>query len=172
MNVTVLREGELEIHLASGMRGRRFDGADHGLSHCMKAVDFVVETAKRMYFIEVKDPEHRDAPLRNREDFIDRFLSGNLDDDLVRKYRDSFLYQWAARDVRKPIAYIVLLAFADLDDALLLERTDALRRSLPLQGPSGGVWKETIAASCNIFNLESFNRTMGDLRVARVPAHT
>ena len=53
-----LSEGNLEMEIPGVLRGGRFDGADHGLSRCMKAVDFVLELADRYLYIELKDPQH------------------------------------------------------------------------------------------------------------------
>lgn len=35
----MLTEGDLQIDFPDAVYGRKFDGPDHGLSHCMKAVD-------------------------------------------------------------------------------------------------------------------------------------
>lgn len=35
--MTVLREGSLQITLNGEVEARKFDGADHGLSHCIIA---------------------------------------------------------------------------------------------------------------------------------------
>jgi len=60
--MTTLAEGDLQIALPAGAAGRKFDdGATHGLSHCMKAVDFIVELEDRILFIEFKDPDHPTA---------------------------------------------------------------------------------------------------------------
>lgn len=46
--MTVLAEDDLQITLPSGVVGRKFDDeTSHGLSHCMKAVDFIVEMDDR-----------------------------------------------------------------------------------------------------------------------------
>jgi len=56
--VTTLREGkiEIEIEIPDALSGRKFDDRTHGLSHCMKAVDFIVELVDRILFIEIKEP--------------------------------------------------------------------------------------------------------------------
>ncbi|MGC8733127.1 MAG: hypothetical protein ACP5RC_12855, partial [Halothiobacillaceae bacterium] len=60
--MTVLAEGDLQITLPAGVVGRKFDDeASHGLSHCMKAVDFIIELEDRTYFVEFKDPENPNA---------------------------------------------------------------------------------------------------------------
>ena len=60
--MTVLREGNLQITINNAIEARKFDDASHGLSHCMKAVDFFVELPDRYLFIEVKDPQAPQAP--------------------------------------------------------------------------------------------------------------
>lgn len=46
--------------------GRKFDDeAAHGLSHCMKAVDFIIELPERLLFVEFKDPENPQTPAKN-----------------------------------------------------------------------------------------------------------
>ncbi len=92
----VLREGNLELSLPDEVQAKKFDDNTHGLSHCMKAVDFIVETPAKIVFIEFKDLDHPDAKLKDKKKFIREFLDGGKDDELVRKYRDTFIYQWAA----------------------------------------------------------------------------
>ena len=100
--MTTLTEGNLRITFPPAANVRKFDDeSSHGLSHCMKAVDFIVELADRVLFIEIKDPEHPCARERNSSEFIDEFLDGKLDEDLKYKFRDSFLYEWACENTSK-----------------------------------------------------------------------
>ena len=48
MTTTSLREGELVLALPDGVEGRQFDGADHRLSHCMKAVDWIIKRQEQL----------------------------------------------------------------------------------------------------------------------------
>ena len=48
-------EGDLQIDFRGAVGGRRLDGPGHGLSHCMKAVDFVVKLPDHYLFVELKD---------------------------------------------------------------------------------------------------------------------
>ncbi|MCK4304674.1 MAG: hypothetical protein KAY24_10595 [Candidatus Eisenbacteria sp.] len=89
--MTMLREGDIEIRLPSGVRGRRFDDASHGLSHCMKAVDFIVEVSDRFLFVEITDPEQPGVPGMRRGEFVRRFQVGEIDRDLAHKYREAKL---------------------------------------------------------------------------------
>lgn len=96
--MTTLREGELQITLPRGAIGRQFDGRDHGLSHCMKAVDWVIELPDHIRFIELKDPDaQRAATHRDTQNFH----SKRLTTDLRTKFRDSFLYEWACERTAK-----------------------------------------------------------------------
>lgn len=161
-----LAEGELRMRVPPGRTGRRFDDESHRLTHCMKCVDFIVELEDRVLFIEFKDPEHSRAPAENRRAFIADFESGALDETLVRKYRDSFLYEWAAKRTRKPIHYLVLIALSSLDAAMLLIRTEALKSRLPIHGPEG-VWSRSFVDKCVVLNLEAWNRTFPKFKVTR-----
>lgn len=164
-----LTEGDLEITFPDGAGARRFDDASHGLSHCMKAVDFIVELNDRIVFIEIKDPEHPEALPRDSARFVEAFRSGNLDGDLTQKLRDSFLYEWGCEKVSKPIHYWIIIAHDALDDAQLLTRTDALRRRLPVRKASPRKWKRHFVEDCMVFNIEAWNRLLpGGWGVSRI----
>ncbi len=166
--MTVLREGALELRLPEGVQGRKFDDRDHGLSHCMKAVDFIVEDHDQVLFIEFKDPDHPHATPDGREAFLKELLSGGKDDELVLKYRDSFIYRWAEGAAEKPITYCVLIATSRLDEAMLLARTEELKRKLPVEGPASGAWKRRIVSNCGVFNLKTWEKHMTRFPVERV----
>jgi hypothetical protein len=156
-----LTEGDLKITLPAGAIGRKFDDkANHGLSHCMSAVDFIVELADRIFFIELKDPDHPNAKPADSAKFIKSCLSGALDTDLKTKYRDSWLYEWAHGRVEKPVFYLVLIGASSLSPAELLARTEALKRQLPVSGPSGKAWLNSFVAGCAVMNLAAWNNAM------------
>jgi predicted nucleotidyltransferase len=164
-------EGNLQIDIADAVGGRRFED-QHGLSHCMKAVDLVVELPDRYLYIELKDPQHPRATSESRGEFIEQLLSGRLDEALKYKYRDSFLYEWASGRADKPVDFLVLIALNTLDEAQLLTRTEALTRILPQRGPDGQPWQRDIVSGCGVFNLESWIRRFPGYPVNRtvVPA--
>lgn len=172
--MTVLVEEDLQITLPEGITARKFDDrANHGLSHCMQAVDFIVEQGDRMLFIEFKDPDHPVARHKDRSRFLGRFLSGALDNDLKTKYRDSFLYEWACGRASKPVYYLVLIGASTLSDAELLTRTDALKRQLPLSGPDGKAWKRPFVSGCAVLNLAAWNKAFPRFpanRISTLPA--
>lgn len=169
--MTILAEDDLQITLPAGVVGRKFDDeAVHGLSHCMKAVDFIVELADRILFVEFKDPEHPAAQPKDREKFIQKFLSSQLDGDLKTKYRDSFIYEWASGRVNKPIYYLVLIGISTLSDADLLARTDSLKRQIPVLGPDDATWKKPYIAACAVMNLSAWNKFLPQFPVSRIGA--
>lgn len=167
--MTVLAENDLQIILPTGVTSRKFDDANsHGLSHCMKAVDFIVELDDRIYFIEFKDPQDPNARSKDRDKFLAKFKSGELDSDLKTKYRDSWLYEYAEGRTQKPIYYLVLIGADSLSPAELLARTDALQRQIPMNGPNGGQWKKPFAAGCIVMNLAAWNRHVPDMPANRI----
>lgn len=166
--MTVLTEGNLQIAIPTGIPARKFDDANHGLAHCMKAVDFVVELTDRYLFIEFKDPQHPNSQEKDRERFIRGFLAGTIDEDFKYKYRDSFLYEWASEQVKKPVYYCVLVALDTLTEADLINRTDSLKRAIPIEGPLSGRWKRKIVAGCAVFNIATWNQNLPSYPVSRI----
>ena len=165
--MTTLSEGDLRLTLPGPVTGRTFDDAQHGLSHCgLKAVDWILELPDRIYFVEVKDPDDPEARRHNDDDnFLDGFQAGRLTRDLAAKFRDTFLYEWACDRVDKPISYVVIVASMALDDAQLLNRTDDLKRMLPIGTPAG--WSRAIAHGCSVFNIARWNGAFPDFRLSR-----
>lgn len=159
--MTTLVEGNLRITLPRAARARKFDDSTHGLLHChMKAVDFVIEMNDRMLYLEVKDPEHPKARTAQSQDFIAKFLAAGMDDDLVRKFRDSLLYEWACETVHKPIHYWVIVAIERLSAPELSSRSDDLKRKLPVAGALPKRWKRRIVEDCQVFNIRSWNEAL------------
>jgi hypothetical protein len=169
--MTELDEKDLRIRLPDGAIGRKFDDeATHGLSHCMSAVDFIVEMEDRILFIEFKDPDHPSAVAKGQQKFMEEFRSGALDNKLKTKYRDSFLYEWGAGRVSKPVYYLVLIAASFLTEADLLIRTDALKKQLPVLGPGDKPWKKPFVAGCAVMNIKKWNEKFPDFPVIRLSA--
>lgn len=166
--MTSFIEGELRVTFTDAVSARKFDGDDHGLSHCMKAVDFVIELANRYIFIEFKDAQASKAPKQDMADYLNRFLKGQVDEELKSKYRDSFIYEWAAGRADKPISYFVLFASDSLDAAQLLSRQDELKRILPLTGPRGQSWIRPFVTSCAVFNIAMWNKNLRQYPVIRI----
>ncbi len=104
----ILIEGGLEFNFSDAIYGFKFDETDkhnehyHGLSHCMKAVDFIIELENDYLFVEVKD-FHDPERYRDSEGFK------KLKNDLKIKLRDSLLYRFAEDRIDKPVRYLCLI---------------------------------------------------------------
>lgn len=168
MSKFTFKEEDLEIEIKSATHARKFDDSSHGLSHCMKAVDFIVERPDHFLFIEFKDPQKPGSNVHSQSSFKNRFLRGTLDQSLKYKYRDSFLYEWAEGRAQKPIDYLVLIALDSLTSAELLTRTDDLKRNLPLQKSKASPWPRPFVRNCAVFNISSWNSNFSDLTVTRL----
>lgn len=146
----------------------KFDDTSHGLSHCMKAVDFIIELNDCYLYIEFKDPQ---APLASQQvgtSYLESFRKGQIDEDFKYKYRDSYLYEWASGRADKPIDYLVLIALDTLKTPLLRHRRRELERKLPVLGPSGAPWPCPIVRSCAVFNIDAWNRNLPNFPVSRM----
>lgn len=159
-----LQEGDLEFDFKDAIKGFKFDETDknkdyyHGLSHCMKAVDFILELENAYLFVEVKDfndPE-------NYGEKNDKFNS--LKKVLKEKYRDSFLCRWAEGKVDKPIKYLCLLT---LENALISRMIKELRIQLP-EGNKNPRWHQSIVSGCVVANIERWNKNFPKWPVRRI----
>lgn len=163
--MTVLREGELTLTLPAGIQGRHFDDESRGVSQ-MHAVDWIVHCPAQTLFIEVKDIQSRKVrKYNNRDEFAKRFQSGELIPNLVRKFRDSFLYEWACMHSVDSVSYFVVVD--GVKRALLLQQTDRLKGELPEGRPTP--WRRPLAHRCAIFDINKWNQTFPALPLARDP---
>lgn len=161
-------EGNLRLRIPDGLSSRNFDDSSHGLAHCMKAVDFIVEISSHILLLEFKDPDHPKTPENERKKFLAKIKSGALDAELTQKYRDSWLYLKASEGVpAKPFRYFVLIACESLSAAELTVRTDELRKKLPLKGTGSQDWSWFVE-DCAVFNLGSWNRSLPQIPVERI----
>lgn len=180
-----MREGALDFDFSCAVAAQQFD--DHGrgapgLSHCMKAVDFIVETDARLLLIEVKDfddPQAQLATLTRPQ--ITEEIQAQLEalqrgkwtlSVFVQKCRDTLLYQWGTQQLdftnpRKPITYCVVIAAARLSLTDLLMEQDRLRHALPLVGPKDMPWRKPVE-DCLVFSLDTWNRHFANFPVSRV----
>ena len=161
----VLTEGNLEISITDAVNARKFDDDSHGLSHCMKAVDFIIELPDRYLFIEFKDPENPNIPDQYRASAVQNLRDSELDEELKYKFRDTFIYEWAAGRADKPVDYFVLIAVNDRP--LLSRRLDLLERNLPQKLPPSVAWIQPVVHRCGVFNITDWNTEFPDYPVRR-----
>lgn len=157
--MAALREGQLEVDVPAAVSALKFDDAStHGFSHCMKSVDFIFELHDRWLFVELKDPDGAPPQFPAAAKFLADLGQGKLDEDFVRKFRDTFLYRWAEGVPDKPVQYLVLVAAAGLTDADLMARTDALKRKLPVGRGRSGRWQREVAQGALVLNLSAWQK--------------
>lgn len=145
-------EGGIQLTFPKGATVRKFDDkATHEYIHVMKGVDFVVDTPDRLLFIEIKDPDHPNTRENSRDKFIRSLRSGKINESLKYKYRDSFIYEWAAGRIQKPVYYYVLIAQGSATKEELLTLSDQLRSKIPMLG-------ECFISGCEIFNIRTWNQ--------------
>jgi hypothetical protein len=159
----ILQEGTLQFDFAGAVDAFKFDEQDralathHGLSHCMKAVDFVVEYADHYLFVEIKDPND---PNRYGSDHDKSALINNL----TTKFRDSFLYRWAENKLDKPVRYHCLV---ELDNAQTLYLMRQLKNQLPTDKQPTR-WQRPLAHLCAVANIATWNATFPSIQVTRI----
>ncbi len=161
--MTVLVENDLEFYFSSALEAIKFDDDSLHNPSTIKRVDFIAEFNDRFLFLEVKDPDIPGAT--NPKAFKTKLLSGNLIPDLAGKYRDSLFFRTLSGKTTKPIHYVVLIAMASLESALLLAKQDELKRSLPI---THNDWSAPCAAGCAIMNLDQYKKHFGANSVRRL----
>ena len=160
----ILREGNLQFEFNNVIDAFKFDEQDssketfHGLSHCMKAVDFIVETDKYYYFVEVKD--YTDASDNHREENYYNALIKSL----IMKFRDSFLYRWAENKLDKPIIYVCLL---ELENPMIPKIMNELRLRLP-KNRLPVRWQKVLLEKCFVVNVERWNNNFKEWQITRI----
>ena len=136
----------------------RSKAAFHGLSHCMKAVDIIVELENDYLFVEVKNLENATDDYQQKEPF------NYLLEVLKYKYRDSFLYRWAEGKTDKSIRYLCLLT---LESGLITRMNKELRYQLP-PGLPVTRWSNEIAKACVVLNEARWNSNFPKWPVQRI----
>ena len=168
--MTVFVEGNLQLTVNGAVSARKFDGPSHGLSHCMKAVDFIIELPDGYQFVEFKNPQDPGATQQAISKYLNDFTAGKLDNQFQYKYRDSFLYEWALGRANKPIDYLMLIAINSLTTKHLLNRMQAMQRKMPLMAPGKQPWSRPFVRSCSVFNIASWNNQFPNYPIVRLPS--
>jgi hypothetical protein len=160
----IVDEYEFDFPLAISLY--KFDETDklsphyHG-ANMMKAVDVIVEFASCYLWIEIKHYTNEDiAQLKQERDqkkSVDTYhIKNYLRNNLVRKYRDTFLYRYAEKKLDKSIIYICLLNF---DSALKSHFRRELERDIPVKIPTKK-WKRSIIKGLLVISAEDWERNI------------
>ena len=171
----IVKTDGIEIRFEDAIEAFVFDEKDkdkptfHGAP--MKAVDIVAEFVDSYVYIELKNYDHPESyntdtatninEIRQREEHFTW-----LKNYLKQKFRDSYLYRHAEQKVDKPIHYICLINF---DNAVNRRIEKLLEYELPV-GTVSQRWKKALAQSCQIVNLETWNKFFPKWPASRLPA--
>lgn len=166
-------EAQLEVEFQTASDIVKFDSLNQ-LTHSLKGVDFIVTLPDRYIFLEIKDPQNPNAKpedvQKSKKKFNEELQSENRS-LLKSKCCDTLLYKLATQDIEwdKPIYYYVLIAFDpqnSLDNRLLLNLLDYLKKALPIVIPGGrgkvdlkfAKQKTRFIQGCGVFNIETWNQ--------------
>lgn len=152
----------------------KFDETDnlspyfHGVN-CFKAIDIVVEYPDYDVYIELKRHSY---PLQDQRcEYCDthsvspvRWLKNNL----IRKFRDTFLYRYCEKKMPQTIKYVCF--FPNLQSPLLSRIKDHLVKELPVDG-SVTRWKRVLISrgDVSVVDLNGFIRQNPDWSVTKLP---
>lgn len=167
-----LRERDLEIDFTDAIDAIVFDQMKamlpnyHGIA-AMHRVDFVVELADAILFVEVKDPGNPKAQAEGLEKFYGELKDGILSETFAAKFIDTFVYRWAEDLLHKPVHYINLVTFEDSE--LLPNFSDEIAKKLPPMGKTIPRWRRQLVGNCQVFNIELWNENFPKWPVTRIP---
>jgi hypothetical protein len=168
----ILMERDLEFNFTDAIEAIVFDEMKdktlpnyHGIG-VMHRVDFVVELANDILFVEVKDPSNPDARAKDLRKFLKEVDEGILSDTFASKYMDSFIYRWAENKTSKPIHYLNLVT---LEEELLGHLSDQIAAKLPPMNHDVPRWQRQVVNNVQVFNIDSWNASFPKWPVRRVP---
>lgn len=164
--MTEICEGRISIDFSNAIMAQKFDSKENNkLSHCMAAVDIIVEIKSHILFIEVKDPDHPQARASDRAEFIQKLKNKSHIQGFARKYRDSYIYQCAKRAVTKPVKYIVLVLCNDLTKADFSAATSDLSRKIPTDDYVPQEWHRGICNNSIILDYDGWRQHFPSLPI-------
>lgn len=150
------KDGDLLFDFPDAVFQESFDNSANFGTATIQPVDFIIDFEEYYLFVEVKDPDNPVAANENA--ILEKLRDGRLINKLAGKYRDSrFFFEFQRRPVKK-VFYVVLLSWSRLDDAILLAKTDELKRAIPFSHSS---YLSPCLDQCVILNLQQFRNRFG-----------
>ena len=128
----------------------------------IRPVDFLIELEELYRFVEVKDPDVPGA--NNVEKFQEEMASGEIIEDLSRKFRDSHFFFINQCEDPKSIDYVVLICWKKLDPLHLPALSERLRRTIPW---TNGSYGDIPLRACVIMTLDKWKEEFGENSVWR-----
>lgn len=165
------READLYFDFSRATRAFKLDTPEHGLSHAMKSVDFVVEWEQQFWLIEVKDPEQGGIPAQHRQNQQAQFRQDLLGGQLVEKHlfpklRDSLIYLGLDEGIpAKPLRYLSLIGLESLQVAELEGLRNKLWQHAWVGGSKRG-WKKPF--DVHALTVSQWNRLLVQCPITRI----
>lgn len=123
----VFEEGSFKLTLAKdNIDAYKFDELEEYRnlsSAALKGVDFVIEDKKEVLWVELKNFYNPRMQEKTKP-------KDSLPNDLCKKYRDTWLFNYLHDDIKKSVKYICVLE--NMDYALLNVYQDLLEKSIPI----------------------------------------
>lgn len=164
-------EADLYFDFSRAVSAFKLDTPQHGLSHHLKSVDFVVEWEKQFWLVEVKDPENGGIPAQHRENQQARFREDLLGGLLVEKHlfpklRDSLIFLGLDEGIpAKPLRYLSLIGLETLEVAELEGLRNRLWQHEWVAGPKRG-WHKSFAV--HTLTVSQWNRLLPQCPITRI----
>ncbi len=159
--MVTLDELDLKITLEDAIDGENFDREEITQGTSLQPVDMIFEFNDFYLFVEIKDPDIPGAS--NPEGFRTKLQSGKLIRKVAGKFRDSMFFRFHQKKIDKPIIYVFLLSMASLDAALLSNKQEELRKSLP---SAHQFWETEL--KCVVMNVAQWKRKFGPDSLTRI----
>lgn len=156
-----LDELDLRLTLENAIDGEHFDRDEIKQGTSLQPVDMIFEFENYYLFVEIKDPDIPGAA--NPQQFRTKLQSGQVIHKVAGKFRDTTFFRWSQKKTDKQIIYIFLLSMASLDAALLSNKQEALRKSLPSTHSFWG-----IEMRCIVMNVDQWRRKFGHDSLIRI----
>ena len=129
MDNSVATESGLEFDFHSP-----FEKGDAENIHGLKAVDFIVENDDCLYFIEIKNYEHPNAPEKNRKHDCEMLTKKDsvFPLEMGMKVKDSLLRRYAeAKPFSKKIKFLLVIKLSSLKSEERLKLYERVRGYIP-----------------------------------------
>lgn len=169
------QEKELLFTFSEGTTWRVLDRQGVRLPIGMALVDFVIERADHILFVEIKDPSHSQMLDGERLDYARRLSDGSvLNEELTPKARDSYAHEHLMGRDGKPIVYVVVIGLEALSHSIQLgilnNFSDKLYNSLRNEGELP--WVREHIQQCIVLPIDKWNERYPEYRIQRVPKAT
>ncbi len=149
-------ESNIQFERKAPARVWRFDHSSHGLSHTMKAADFVAiaktqDKSDHWYIIEIKNPNRGKIHQKEKHEFENKVQARDkLAQELAQKFRDTLMYIWVASKGKVDKAHYYV--FLPVEKPLALALWDRLKRLLPTSEYAPSLWQgRSPCLKCAVF---------------------